>query len=168
MKLTAYSAALVLLSGLAFSASAAETRIGFVNAVKVLEQAPQAASARAALQKEFSERDRKIVEMQRSLKGMQDKLEKDAAVMSDSERAKMQRDLVSKQRDLQRDQDEFREDVNLRRNEEFGKIQKDIVAAIQAVAKEQNYDLVVGEGVIFASEKVDITDAVIARLKQGK
>lgn len=163
--LTRVALAAVLMFGLAPTAMA--QKIGYVNALKVLDQAPQAASARETLQKEFAERDRQLVAAQRDLKSMQDKLEKDAAVMSEGERSKLQRDLIAKQRDLQRDQDEFREDVNLRRNEEFGKIQKDIVGAIQAVAKEEGYDLVLSEGVAFASEQVDMTNAVIERLKKG-
>jgi outer membrane protein len=36
------------------------------------------------------------------------------------------------------------------------------------VAKEENYDMVVGEGVVYASKRVDITDKIVARLKAGK
>jgi hypothetical protein len=42
-----------------------------------------------------------------------------------------------------------------------------IVEAIQSIAAEQKYDLVLGEGVIFASKAVDITDLVIDRLKKS-
>jgi outer membrane protein len=142
-------------------------RIGFVNAVKVLEAAPQAESARSALEKEFSARDRELVATQKSIKAMEDKLDKDGAIMSEAERSKLEREIVAKRRDLKRDQDEFREDVNFRRNEEFGKIQREIVEAIHQVAKDKQFDLVVGEGVIFASKKVDITDSVIEKLKAG-
>ena len=70
-------------------------------------------------------------------------------------------------RELKRDADEFRDDVNFRRNEEFAKIQKQIVEAIQVIASEQKFDLVLGEGVIFASKAVDITDMVIDKLKKS-
>ena len=92
-------------------------------------------------------------------------IEKDGAIMSESERGRLERDILSKRRELKRDQDEFREDVNFRRNEEFGKIQKQIVEAIRKVAADQKYDLVLGEGVIYASKTVDITDAVIKTLR---
>ena len=41
----------------------------------------------------------------------------------------------------------------------------DKIDVIQALAKTENYDLVVSEGVVFASERVDITDKVISRLQ---
>jgi outer membrane protein len=87
--------------------------------------------------------------------------------MSESERARLERDVMNMRRELKRDSDEFRDDVNFRRNEEFAKIQKMIVEAIQSIAAEQKYDLVLGEGVIFASKAVDITDLVIDRLKKS-
>ena len=88
--------------------------------------------------------------------------------MSDSERSRLERDILQKRRELKRDQDEFREDVNFRRNEEFGQIQKQIVEAIREVAANEKYDLVLGEGVLYASKAVDITEAVIKKLKAGK
>ena len=38
--------------------------------------------------------------------------------------------------------------------------------AIQKIAKENNYDVILGEGVVFASPKVDISGMVIDYLKK--
>ncbi len=143
-------------------------KIGVVNAVKVLEKAPQAAEAKKRLEKEFAGRDKKLVAAQKALKQKEDKLAKDGAIMSEAERKKLERQVLSERRELKRKQDEFREDLNFRRNEEFGKIQKKIVQAIKKISKEGKYDLIVGEGVIYASPKVDITNKVIEELKKIK
>ncbi len=158
------SFAVVCLAG--FDAVAADYKIGVVNAVRVLEAAPQADVARKKLEKEFATRDRELVAAQKSLKGLEDRMVKDGAIMSETERSRLERDIVNKRRELKRDQDEFREDVNFRRNEEFGKIQRDIVEAIREVAQKEKFDLVLGEGVIFASKAVDITQNVIDHLKK--
>jgi outer membrane protein len=156
-------------AGLLFTAhsAAAEQRIGYVDAVRVLESAPQADTARAAIEKEFSGRDRALIAAQKEVKALEDKLDKDGAIMSETERARLERDIISKRRDLKRDQDAFREDLNFRRNEEFGKIQKVIVDAIQVIAKDQKLDLVMGQGVVYFSPEVDLTDKVIEKLKAG-
>jgi outer membrane protein len=99
---------------------------------------------------------------------MEDRFAKDGAIMSEAERKKLERDIVSARRDLKRDQDEFREDVNFRFNEERAKIQKEVFDAIVKVAKDQGYDLVLFDGVAFASPKVDISDSVITYLKDKK
>jgi len=145
---------------------AEDYKLGAVNAIRVLEESPQAEQARTTIEKEFSPRDKQLVATQKDLKAMEDKLNKDSAIMSEAERSKLERDIINKKRDLKRDQDEFREDFNLRRNEEFSKIQKDIVDAIQQVAKDNNYDIVLSDGVLFASPKVDISNLVIEYLKK--
>lgn len=142
-------------------------KLGAVNAIRVLEQSPQADIAKKLIEKEFAPRDKELLAEQKKLKSLEDTLNKDGAVMSEQERLKLERDIVSKRRDLKRTQDEFREDLNFRRNEEFAKIQKKIVEAIQKVAKDNKYDVVLSEGVIYASSKVDISGMVIEYLKKG-
>jgi len=143
-------------------------KIGAVNTIRVLEQSPQAISADALIKKEFSSRDRALVAQQKKTKTMEDRIAKDGAIMSEQERKKLERDVVSARRDLKRDQDEFREDVNFRFNEERAKIQKEVFDAIQTVAKENSYDLVLFDGVAYASPKVDFSDLVIKYLKEKK
>jgi len=159
-------AGILFLNPLFTSAQADNYKIGAVNAVRILEQSPQAEKLRSQIEKEFSPRDRELVATQKKLKEMEDRLERDSAIMSETERKDLQRDVVNMRRELKRDQDEFREDLSYRRNEELTKIQKEIVQAIQTVAKQNNYDIVLSEGVLFASTKVDITDLVIEYLKK--
>ena len=141
-------------------------KLGSVNALRVLEQSPQADAARKLIEKEFGPRDRQLLAEQKKLKALEDRLGKDGAIMSEQERAKLERDIINKQRDLKRSQDEFREDLNFRRNEEFAKIQQDIIEAIQQVAKDNNFDVILGEGVIYANSRVDISGLVIEYLKK--
>ena len=54
--------------------------------------------------------------------------------------------------------------IDLRRREEIAKVQKQVNIAVEKVAKEQNYDLVLYQGVAYAGKKVDITDIVIKAL----
>jgi outer membrane protein len=145
---------------------AEDYKLGAVNAIRVLEQSPQADNARSVIEKEFAPRDKQLLAKQKDLKALEDRLVKDGAIMSETERSKLERDIINKKRDLKREQDEFREDFNFRRNEEFAKIQRDIVDAIQKVAKENSYDVVLSDGVIYASPKVDISDLVIEYLKK--
>lgn len=143
----------------------AELRIGFVNAAKVLEEAPQATAARDNLQQEFAPRDRELVAIAKEIKTLEEKLARDAAVMNEAEQRNLERDILNRKRDLKRSQDLFREDFNLRRNEELGKLQRLVVENIRALSKEQNFDLMLTDGVLYASDKVDITNQVLQRLK---
>ena len=150
-----------------FKISAEETyKIGAVNAIRVLEKSPQADIARKMIEDEFSPRDKELITEQKSIKELEDKFKKDRAILSEEENAKLERDIISKKRDLKRKQDEFREDLNYRRNEEMVKIQKQIIQSIQKVAKDNEYDLVLSESVLYASPKIDMSGLVIDYLKK--
>jgi len=150
---------------LAFSAQA-QLKIGFVNAAQILDQAPQAEAARTRLEQEFAPRDQGLVDAQRALRSLEERLARDGAVMSDAERRNLERDIIAQQRELNRSQLEFREDFNIRRNEELGKLQKRVYDIIVQLAQEQRFDLIINDGaVIYASEQVDITDQVLQRLR---
>lgn len=159
----AFACALLLGAG----AAHAELKLGFVNVPRVLDQAPQARAADQRLEKEFGPRDSEIVKMKRDLVAQNDKLAKNAAVMSATERQRQESDLRQMRREIRRLEDEFREDVNLRRSQELGKLQRLVVEVIQNLAKAEKFDLIISDGVIYAGDAVDITDKVIARLKQG-
>ena len=157
----------VLIFLLVFQVSAEETyKIGAVNAIRVLEKSPQADTARKMIEDEFSPRDKELIAEQKSIKDLEDKFKKDRAIMSEQESTKLEREIISNKRDLKRKQDEFREDLNYRRNEEMVKIQKQIIKSIQQVAKDNNYDLVLSEGVLYASPKIDMSGLVIEYLKK--
>jgi outer membrane protein len=95
---------------------------------------------------------------------MEDKLAKDSAVMGESARSNMEKDILNKKRDAKRAQQEFSEDFNVRRNEELGKLQSKIVEVIRDIAKTQNFDLLLTDGVIYASEQIDVTAQVQQKL----
>jgi outer membrane protein len=140
--------------------------LGAVNTARLLSESPQAETLRSQIEKEFAPRDRQLLADQKKLKDMEDRLTKDAAIMSETERKKLERDIITLRRDLKRNQDEFREDLTFRRNEELTKLQKDIGEAITAIAKEHKLDLVLTEqAAVFVSSKMDITNLVIDYLK---
>jgi outer membrane protein len=152
--------ALLLTANVSF----AELKIGFVNVAQVLEKAPQAEKAKKRLEKEFSPRDKHLVAQGKEIKKLDEKLKRDASVMGESERRKLERDIIAKKREAKRAQQEFSEDFNMRRNEELGKLQRRILEAIRALAKDQNFDLLLTDGVIFASSQIDVTEQVKKKL----
>lgn len=144
---------------------ALDLKLGFVNTAKLLKEAPQAELARKKLENEFAPRDKKIVAMQKKLKTLEDKLSKSASLISDTEKKKLERLIISNKRDIKRSREEFTEDLNIRRNEELNKLQKLVYDTIISLAQEQKYDLILGDSALFASERVDVTEMVLGRLK---
>jgi outer membrane protein len=154
--------ALMAMSGLV---NAADLKVGVVNAGAVLEQSPQKTQALSRLEKEFLSRSKALEKKHKELRTTQEKLVKDGAILSADERKAKERDILSDQRELKRLQDEYSEDLSIRRNEELRKLEKEIAETILNLAKAESYDLVIYQGVIFASDKVDITAKVLDLLK---
>ena len=154
---------LILVHGL--QAHAEDFKVGFVNVAIVLDQAPQAAQARARIEREFAPRDREILSQQQQVRALEDNLVKNAAVLSASERERQEAELRQLKRDLRRSQEEFREDLNLRRSQELSALQRMVTEVIQDMARGENYDLIMTDGVVFAGDKVNITKRVIERLQ---
>jgi outer membrane protein len=143
---------------------AAELKIGFVDLAKLSENAPQVIAAQEKIDAEFSSRVKEIDALQRKLAKMEEELGKDGEVMSASERSKKERDILSMRRDLKRTQEEFRDDLNIRKNEMLRTMNVEIGTVIDAYAKEQQFDLILAQGVMFAGPKVDITDQILKQL----
>ena len=161
--------ALALLFGAMPLAAQTQLKLGFVNATIILEKAPQAEQARERLEKEFKPRDEALVSAQQELRDLEDQLAGEGGGYSDDERRRLEREIRSLRREIDRMEDEFKEDFNLRRNEELRKLQRLVYEAIVELAKEEGFDLIVNQdAVIFASERVDVTESVLTRLQQGQ
>ena len=145
-------------------AEANEIKIGYVNVVKVIEEAPQGEAALKKLEAEFAPRDRELVATQNKIKQLEDDLEKNALVMKEADRRNKEREVLTLKRELKRTTQEFREDYNLRRNEELAALQKVVYKAIVEIAKQEKFDLILHEGTVYASDKIDITDKVLKKL----
>lgn len=146
--------------------AAADLKIGVVNIPRIMEEAPQADSARKALENEFKPRERDLVEGQKDVRGMEEKLQRNGAIMSESERRKLENDIRNRMRDLKRDEDIFREDLNIKRTELLEKLQRELLTVIQAFAKENKFDLLLADGVVYANDALDVTEQVLSSLKK--
>jgi outer membrane protein len=146
------------------AAAAAEYKIGFVNTERLFREATPAKRAQTKLEKEFAARDAELGKLTKQVRDLQALLDKDSSTMPEAERRNKERDLANLSRDLQRMQREFREDLNLRRNEELAGIQERANKVIQGIAEAEKFDLILQDPVVFASQRIDITEKVIKAL----
>lgn len=147
--------------------AAQELKIGYVSSERILRDSAPAKAASQKLEAEFSKRDRELQDLGAKLKAAAERFEKDAPVLSESDRARRQRELTEMDRDLQRRQREFREDLNQRRNEELQGLLERAQRIVRQIAEQEKFDLVVQDAVYF-SPRVDITDKVLRALNQPK
>ena len=159
-------AALALAGALAAApARAADLRIAVVNYAQLIQDSPQAKAAVAALRAEFAPKQRSLQAEANELKVKEDNLKKNEATMTQDQRDAAELDLRERYQDLTRKQSEIQDDVNTRRNELMSELQRTLVQVVQNYAKQQKYDLVLADGVIYSDSTLDITPAILSALK---
>lgn len=147
------------------SASADETKIGFVSTERILRESEPAKAAEARMEAEFSGRRKELQEFTVKIKSIAEKLDKDSPVITESERIKRQRELTDMDQDFQRKQRAYREDVSQRMNEETAKLNERTTKIIKHIAEAEKYDAILQDGVYF-SPRIDITEKVMKALNK--
>ena len=142
----------------------AELKVGFVEVQKILQEAPQTIEINKKLEKEFNIRTDKLKADIKALNDRQAAFNKDSLTMKESEKEAKLKSVEQLRIDIQRKDRELKEDFNIRKNEELLFLQDQINKAVISVAKAENFDLVLYNGVAYASEKLDITDKILKSL----
>jgi len=146
---------------------ASDFKVGVVDTERVLRESVPAMNAEKKIEKEFSARDQEIKKLMKQAKELQLVLEKEGATLSEADHRNKERELTAVNVDLQRMQREFREDLNLRKNEELAIVLERANKAIQTIAEDERFDLILQEAV-YRNPKIDITEKVIKKLASDK
>ena len=164
---TIIKAGLLVVLLCAWSAQAADFRVGVVNTERILRESAPAMKAEKKIEKEFSGRDQEIKKLIKQANELQSFMDKDGKALPDVDYRNKERELTAMNVNLQRMQREFREDLNLRKNEELAIVLEQANKAIQTIAETEKYDLILQEAV-YRNPRIDITDKVIKYLADGQ
>jgi len=143
-------------------------KIGVVDVMSLIEKSSQGEQARKTMEREFKPRETKLNSEKEEITKIRDRLAKEAEVMSEDEQKKQTKDLLKRIDEVRGVEEKLRRDFNETRNEEMSKLQKSIGEAIQSLAREERFDLILSsEGVAFAGEAINVTAKVASRLEGG-
>jgi len=141
-------------------------KIGVVDPQRLMLESPQGKAMADTMRAEFAPRERTLQAQMQGLKAKQDKLQKDAATMTDDQRIRAEKELRDGERDFERARGELQDDVTARRNEEMSRLQRTLGEEVRNYAKAQNFDVVLsGEAVVYAGSAYDITPAILTALQ---
>lgn len=167
-KITMMALATALLFGSAFPGFAqTDLKIGYVNLQELVSKAPQSAAAIERAQKEFAMRQEELKGIATEVQALREKLVKERITMSDDARKKLEEDLLRKEREYRWNQSILDEDAKIRESQVLNEIKGLVFKAILEIAKQDKYDLVLTDGVIFKSSRVDLTSKVLSELQKG-
>ncbi len=146
------------------SAQQGAVKIGYVDMKRLLDNAPQMKAAKAKLESEFNIRDAELKADDARLAELMQKAERAPDAES---RVVMNRQADALRRSLERTRQRAKEELDIRGNEELDATWPLINDAVAEFARENGYDLILTSPVVYVSGRIDVTDDVLARLRQS-
>ena len=141
-------------------------KIGYLNANIIVAQAPQGVAAFDELKRKYAGRENDLRQLESEIQTIDEKLDNPAKFeLSGEEILQLQEESRIKSRELERGVAEFNEDFNWERNQELEKLQKTVSNLIYRMADEQKFDLIVQDPIIWVSDRINLTDEVLAELQ---
>lgn len=155
---------LLLLSAvIASPAMAQQLRVGYVDMKQVLDNAPQVLAGREKLDLEFRPRNETIEFQERQAQAMDDRLQR--GDLTEDARIRLDRELREMQRSVARQREDLRDELSFRRTEEVQKLEEQINQAVQEIARNNGYDLILSSPVVYADPSLDITQLILDQLR---
>jgi outer membrane protein len=137
--------------------------LAYVDARRLIDEAPQGKAEIKSLEEQFSERNRDLKGRIDEFELRETELKKNAVLMSSDELQQKTTELRDIQRTLQREQQVFNEDYTRSRNQGLAKLEKLISEVIIKIAVDEEIDLVV-QNAVYASQGIDLTPRVLEEL----
>lgn len=156
----------VLIVGWTGAVSAGEVSVAVVDVARLQQEVPQIPRLRARIAADFSLREENLAAQAEQIARLESKLAEDKAQMVEAEARSLQRDIRSRKLRLENAREELASDRRLRLNEEMDRLRRVLAEVIAEVAKEENLDIVLESGVTWASARANITDKVLARMRE--
>ena len=148
---------------LASGPAAAQTKVAAIRTPVILRDAPQIKAADGKLKAEFEKREKDLEAEGKKLGEDIKKFQRDADTMSAQQRADQEKSLNTRKIDFDLKQRQFAEQAQARNQELRREVLEKVNKAIEEVAKEKGFDLVLQDPA-FAAPGIDITDEVLKRL----
>jgi len=143
---------------------AAAQTLAYVDARRLIDEAPQGRDEIQRLEEQFSERNRELKGKIEQFNAEEAELQKNAVLLSSEELQEKSRILRDRQIQLKREQQNYNEDYSRARNESLARLEQLISEVIIELAKDENIGLVVQQAV-YASPDIDLTNRVLERLQ---
>ncbi|MCO4320452.1 OmpH family outer membrane protein [Aliidiomarina quisquiliarum] len=147
--------------------SATGIKVAVVDVRLVFEQLPQSRDIAKTIEMEFQERAERLRTMETSMTALQERLQRDEAIMTEQELQEAAMQLQQQYQEYQERREALSEQLNRRRNEERNRVLGQIQQVVNDIADSEGYDLVLEAGnIAFAKPGLNITNRVIERMSR--
>ncbi|MBK1852419.1 MULTISPECIES: OmpH family outer membrane protein [unclassified Marinobacter] len=147
--------------------AAADTRIGVVDLRQALFSSNDAKSFSENMQKDFAGDEQKVREAQEAARSLKERLEKDGAMMNDSERNKLAGEFQEKVKEFNFLKQRLDTTVNQRKQAFLEEARPEVDAAVKELLEENDLDLILpSEAVVYVKPDMNLTPQLLEKLNR--
>ncbi|MCH8500460.1 MAG: OmpH family outer membrane protein [Aliidiomarina sp.] len=160
-------AAVIALAASVFSVSAEANspKIAVIDVQRVFQAMPEREDVSQRLEAEFAEPIQELEQLEAQFEELRERFQRDEAIMSDDEKMQAQEELRQRAMILQRGGEQLNQYMQQRENEERNQLLQKMFEVVDAYAAAEGIDLIMDKGrMLYASDALDISDAIITRL----
>jgi outer membrane protein len=143
----------------------AEVKIAVLNVQRAVAESAEAQAELTKIQEHLNTSQSEIQRLNTEMIELQERLMRDADVMSDADARRLQRQLQDMQADIQFRVNRLQQDVNDRQQEVLEMMMPKIDAVLNDMIEEEGYDLILHrQNILYVSRAHDITQRVTEKL----
>lgn len=145
----------------------AETRVGVVDLRQALFSSNDAKSFSEAMQKDFANDEEKVRETQEAARKLKERLEKDGAMMNESERNQLAGEFQEKVKEFNFLKQRLDSTVNQRKQAFLEEARPEVDAAVKELLEENDLDLILpSEAVVYVKPEMNLTSQLLDKLNR--
>ncbi|MBQ0834092.1 OmpH family outer membrane protein [Marinobacter sp.] len=145
----------------------AETRVGVVDLRQALFSSNDAKSFSEAMQKDFAGDEAKVRETQEAARKLKERLEKDGAMMNESERNQLAGEFQEKVKEFNFLKQRLDSTVNQRKQAFLEEARPEVDAAVKELLEENDLDLILpSEAVVYVKPEMNLTSQLLDKLNR--
>ena len=144
----------------------AQQKIAVINAARVMSESKRGQVALAKIEEAQATKRAELEALNASLQALQREYTEGRLSLTEARLEALEEEITAKARNLEREQEDAQLALQKLSEKDLREIEQSILATIDAVGKELGYDLIFDmrqSGLVFASDSVDITSAVLQR-----
>lgn len=145
----------------------AEQKIGIVDVQAIFQAMPQAAELQEIINNEFKVQIEEVQQLQRDVAFYTEQLQRESATMSEQQITELQQKIIGLRENYAAKGQPLQQNIQRRSTEERNKLLALIKQAIDKIAADQDFDIILNAGsASFATEDLDVSAQVLEQVQK--
>ncbi|MCA1826720.1 MAG: OmpH family outer membrane protein [Myxococcales bacterium] len=158
---------LALAVALTARASLAQTKIGYVDVQRAVQEVEEGKAARSRLKSELDQKRANLDQKRANLEKMKADYDKQAPVLSEDAKRKKQEDLQKAFIEAQNEAGQMQEELSGKEQEAMQNISKRLLAVVAEISDKENFSFVLDKAaLLYAPAASDVTNEVVRRYNE--